>query len=55
MVERASAVVEAYGKICSIDAKRSRRLKEKGKAKDCTKGELCLCGVLLDLAQIVFT
>jgi hypothetical protein len=55
MVERASVVVEAYGKICPIDAKRSRRLKEKGKAKDCTKGELCLCGVLLDLAQIVFT
>ena len=38
MVERASMVVETYGKICSIDAKGSRRLKEKGKQRIVQKG-----------------
>ena len=35
--------------------KGKQTLERERKAKDCTKGELCLCGVLLDLAQIVFT
>ena len=31
VVERTGSVVEAYGKICSIDTKKSRHLKKKSR------------------------